>query len=130
MIDHFYQRFLKNKTLSSSSADEGHVFNISEPVFEHEVLQSPLPVLVDFWAEWCGPCKNLSPTFSQLSKDYAGKVKFCKVNVDQSKELAGRYGVRGIPALLLFHKGQKVGESIGNVPRTTIEDLFKKSLSI
>ncbi len=103
------------------------ILEISDDNFEQEVLKSSTPVLVDFWAEWCGPCKALAPTIEQLSQTYAGKVKFCKVNVDYHPNQAARYGVRSIPTLILFQQGQNLGQLIGNVAKPTIESLLSKA---
>ena len=88
----------------------------SSATFPTEVLKSARPVLVDFWAEWCGPCKMLTPVIEQLSKDYAGKVTVGKVNVDEYPDLASEYGITGIPAVLMFKNGQVVGRSTGFKP--------------
>lgn len=92
---------------------EGNIINVSEATFENEVLKSTTPVVVDFWAEWCGPCKMLMPVLNELSTEYAGKVKIAKVNVDQNGMLAGQYGITGIPALIFFKGGQPVGQVVG-----------------
>ena len=88
--------------------------------FAAEVLQSELPVLVDFWATWCGPCKMLAPTIAEVATEYAGRVKVGKVNVDIAPELAARYGLTSIPALLLFNKGEVVRTSVGFVPKADV----------
>ena len=88
--------------------------------FAAEVLQSELPVLVDFWATWCGPCKMLAPTVAEVATEYAGRVKVGKVNVDNAPELAARYGITSIPALLLFNKGEVVRTSVGFVPKADV----------
>ena len=88
--------------------------------FAAEVLQSELPVLVDFWATWCGPCKMLAPTVAEVATEYAGRVKVGKVNVDNAPELAARYGITSIPALLLFHKGDVVRTSVGFVKKADV----------
>ncbi len=85
--------------------------------FDAEVLKSELPVLVDFWAEWCGPCRMLSPILDDISKEYSGKIKVVKVNVDESNATAATYGVRGIPTILLIKGGQVVGTKVGNLPK-------------
>ena len=96
---------------------------ISSNSFTQEVIQSDLPVLVDFFAEWCGPCRMLAPVMQQLSEEYEGKVKFVKVNVDQASELAVSFGVSSIPALLYFQNGQVKGASVGFAQK---EDLERK----
>ena len=88
--------------------------------FAAEVLQSELPVLVDFWATWCGPCKMLAPTVAEIAEEYAGRVKVGKVNVDNAPELAARFGITSIPALLLFNKGEVVRTSVGFVPKADV----------
>lgn len=103
-----------------------HIVEISDSSFENEVLQSTEPVLVDFWATWCGPCRALAPTVEAVAKDYFGKIKFCKVDVDHNPNHAAKFGVRSIPTLILFHQGKPTGQLVGNVPRTMIEGLFKK----
>lgn len=96
---------------------------ISSTDFSQEVLQSELPVLVDFFAEWCGPCRMLSPVMQELSEEYGGKVKFVKLNVDRAPELASSFGINSIPALLYFKNGQVKGSSVGFARK---EDLERK----
>lgn len=93
--------------------------------FEKEVLESDIPVLVDFWAGWCGPCKMLAPTIAEIAKEYEGKVKVGKVNIDEFAPLAIKYGVASIPTVILFKDGQAVNKSIGFVPKASIEDMLK-----
>ncbi len=96
---------------------------VNGKTFEQEVLQSDLPVLVDFYADWCGPCRMMAPVVRQLAEEYAGKVKMVKVNVDQAQELAVSYGVSSIPTLAYFQGGQMRGASVGFLAR---EDLERK----
>jgi thioredoxin 1 len=101
---------------------------ITEANFDKEVLQSEMPVMVDFWAVWCGPCKVLSPIVEELGHDFEGKLKVGKVNVDENNNLAMRYGVMSIPTLKFFKGGKVVGELIGAAPKATIEAELKKHL--
>ncbi|HHW43617.1 thioredoxin [Desulfofundulus thermobenzoicus] len=90
---------------------------LNENNFETEVLQSSQPVLVDFWAPWCGPCRSMAPIIDELAGEFAGKAKVAKVNVDQNRELASRYGVMSIPTMILFKGGQAVGQVVGYTPK-------------
>ena len=91
--------------------------SVDEKSFETEVLKSSLPVLVDFWAEWCGPCKMLSPVVDELAQELAGKLKVVKVNVDDAQELAMQYSVMSIPSLLVFKNGEVVDQMVGAMPK-------------
>ena len=101
---------------------------LNEQNFDVEVLKADLPVMVDFWAVWCGPCKVLSPIVEELAKDYAGKLKVGKVNVDENNTLAQRYGVMSIPTLKFFKAGKMIGEMIGAAPKAAVESELKKYL--
>lgn len=91
--------------------------HISDDEFDGAVLQGSGPVLVDFWAEWCGPCKQLSPVLDELAKEMEGKVTVAKVNIDQNPESPQKYGVRGIPTLILFKDGKPVATKVGSLPK-------------
>lgn len=105
------------------------VSEVNDAEFEQKVLQSETPVLVDFWAAWCGPCRALAPVVDAVAEQYDGKLKVMKMDVDQNNMTPGRYGIRGIPALLVF-KGGKVAEQIvGFVPKDTIDDTLKRVLA-
>lgn len=97
------------------------VMEVSDATFDQEVLQSSQPVLVDFWATWCGPCKALSPIVEEVATQYSGKLKFAKMDVDQNQATPGRYSIRGIPTLLLFKGGKVADQIVGYVPKETIE---------
>ncbi len=92
------------------------VQSVTTTDFDQEVLQSEVPVLVDFWAAWCGPCRAIAPHVDAVAEEYAGKAKVVKLNVDDAPEIAGRYGVQSIPTLIVFKGGQKVGEMVGAGP--------------
>jgi thioredoxin 1 len=98
---------------------------ITEENFETEVIRSSIPVALDFWAEWCGPCRMLSPILEEIEKDYAGKVKVGKVNVDQEQSLAERHGITAIPCLIIYRDGKIYKRQVGLAPKTAVEKLFK-----
>jgi thioredoxin 1 len=98
---------------------------ITEANFHAEVIESSVPVLLDFWAEWCPPCKMVSPILDQLAAEYAGKVKIGKINVDEENNLASKHGVISIPTMVIYHKGTIVRQSVGALPKPRIENLFK-----
>ena len=98
--------------------------NFNTDDFEAEVLKSDIPVLVDFWAEWCGPCRTIGPIVDELANDYSGKAKVGKLNVDTDNQIAAEYGVRSIPALLIFKDGAVVNQIIGAVPKEKITEIL------
>ena len=97
------------------------VIELNEGVFETEVLKSEIPVLVDFWAPWCGPCKMLSPVIDEIATEYEGKVKFCKVNTDDNMSLASQYQITSIPCLIIFKGGNPVQKLVGFRPKNDIK---------
>ncbi|RMF12974.1 MAG: thioredoxin TrxA [Gammaproteobacteria bacterium] len=98
-----------------------HIVNVTDDTFEQEVLKADLPVLVDYWAEWCGPCKMIAPVLEEIAEEYAGKLKVCKLNIDENEATPPKYNIRGIPTLMLF-KG-------GNVDATKVGALSKSQLT-
>jgi thioredoxin 1 len=101
-----------------------NLIEFTDDNFDTEVLKSDLPVLVDFWAEWCGPCKMITPIIEEISSDYAGKIKVGKVNVDFNNQVAMQYGIRGIPALLVFKGGAVANQIVGAVPKNDITQIL------
>ncbi len=101
---------------------------ITDASFEADVLKSDIPVLVDFWAEWCGPCKMIGPALEEISDELAGKVIIAKLNIDEHPETSGKLGVRGIPTMMLFKNGQKVAEKVGAAPKSALKSWLEAAL--
>lgn len=106
-----------------------NVTEVTDTNFDNEILQSEVPALVDFWAVWCGPCRQIAPTVEALAAEYKGKLKVAKMNVDDHVLVPQRYGIRSIPTLLVFKGGKVVGQIIGAVPRSKLEDEIKKHVT-
>ncbi|HZA52542.1 MAG TPA: thioredoxin [Myxococcaceae bacterium] len=102
------------------------VVNIGDGEFRREVLESQTPVVVDFWATWCAPCRAIAPALEELATQYRGRVKVAKVNIDDNQETPQQYGVRSIPTLLVFKGGRVVDQIVGAVPKAKLEDAIKK----
>ena len=98
----------------------GNIHELTDQSFDTDVVQADIPVLIDFWADWCGPCKASAPTIEEIAGDYAGKVKVGKLNVDQNQNTAMQYGVRSIPTLLIMKSGEVVSQIVGAVPKENI----------
>ena len=97
-----------------------HVHYISDDSFEQEVLQAGVPVLVDYWADWCGPCKMISPILDEVAKEYAGKLKVCKLNIDENQATPPKFGIRGIPTLMLFKNGNVEATKVGAISKSQL----------
>lgn len=106
----------------------GNVAEFTDANFEAEVIQSSTPVLVDFWAPWCGPCKMLGPTVEALAGDYAGRLKVGKLNTDESENIAAKFGIRSIPTLLVFKGGEVVSQLVGALPKDKIAEQLNRVL--
>ncbi len=107
-------------------AESEHLLTVTDQDFEQEILKSDVPALVDFWAAWCGPCRTVGPVVEELAGEYVGKIKVAKLNVDDNKQTPTKYGVRGIPTLMLFKDGQVVDQIVGAVPKTRIKEILDK----
>ncbi len=102
---------------------------LSASEFEEKVINSDVPVLVDFWAEWCGPCKAIGPSIEELANEYAGRARVFKVDVDENSDVAGKYGIRSIPAILVFKDGKEVDRMVGAAPKPQIAALIDRQLN-
>ena len=105
------------------------IIEVSDSNFESEVVNSDVPVLVDFWAPWCGPCRAIAPMVEEISASYAGKIKVGKMNVDENQSTTMKFGIRSIPTLIMFKGGEAVDQIIGAVPKSEIEQVVEKSLA-
>ncbi len=105
------------------------ILTLTDDTFDEEIQKVAEPVLVDFWAEWCGPCKALAPTIERISEEMIGQVRVAKVNVDDNGDLANRFGIRSIPTLMIFKGGRVVDQIVGNVPKEQIRRVLQKHVS-
>ncbi len=105
-----------------------NIINVTDANFESIVLKADLPTLVDFWASWCAPCRAIAPIVDEMAAAFSGKVRVAKMNVDENPATPGRYGVRGIPTLILFKEGKVLDQLVGAVPKNQIKELLNKSL--
>ena len=102
---------------------------VTDQSFEQDVLKSEVPVLVDFWAEWCGPCKMLAPTVEKVANEYEGKAKFVKLNIDDNNQVAQRFGIKGIPTLILFKNGSEADRTVGLTTKDNISRMIDRVLA-
>jgi len=104
------------------------ITHTSDAAFQQEVLESDTPVLLDFWAEWCGPCKSIAPVLDQLAGEYEGKLKVVKINIDENQQTPRQYGIRGIPTLMIFKDGKVQATQIGAVSKTQLTQIIDKAI--
>lgn len=102
---------------------------VTDASFKQDVLESEIPVLVDFWAPWCGPCRMVAPVVEEIAEQYEGKVKVVKVNTDENSNVASKYGIRSIPTLMIFKDGERVDMVVGAVPKTTLANTLEKYIT-
>ena len=106
----------------------GSILEVTDDSFDSEIINSDIPAMVDFWAEWCGPCKMVSPVVEELAGQYTGKIKMAKMDVDKNRQTPAKFGIRNIPTLILFKGGEVVNTIIGAQPKSSIEEQLKKLL--
>jgi thioredoxin 1 len=121
---HFYRYCVPTRRLPMSE----FITNVSDASFDQDVIQADGPVLVDYWAEWCGPCKMIAPVLDEISKEYQGKLKVCKLNIDENQDTPPKYGVRGIPTLMLFKNGSVEATKVGALSKSQLAAFIDANL--
>ena len=119
---------MSNSQAATATATHSHTTHVSDASFENDVLKATGPVLVDFWAEWCGPCKMIAPALEEIARDLNGKLTIAKINIDHNPQTPKRYGVRGIPTLMLFKDGQVAATKIGALPKNKLREWVESVL--
>lgn len=104
------------------------ILNVTDSTFEDEVLRSEQPIVLDFWAEWCGPCKNIAPILDELADEYQNKLTVAKINIDENQKIPASYGVRGIPTLILFKGGEVIATNVGQATKSQLEAFFEANI--
>lgn len=108
--------------------ESGPILNVNDSDFSKEILESNIPALVDFWANWCGPCLTIAPVIEELAKEYEGKIKVAKINVEENPQIPGQYGVRGIPTLILFKNGRAFDKVVGTVSKEKLRQMLERGM--
>ena len=116
--------------MQSSDTITHHPMDVTDATFTLDVQQSPVPVLLDCWAPWCGPCRRMAPVMDELAAEFAGQVRVAKLNVDENPEAATRLGIMSIPALVLFKDGQPIGQMVGAAPKTQVSAAVRSALNL
>jgi thioredoxin 1 len=127
-LQRLLQKNTLKKTIKGGSQMSQNVINVTDSSFDQEIVKSDLPVLVDFWAAWCGPCKMIAPVIEQIAIDYEGIMKVAKVDVDKNQSSASKYGVMSIPTMLLFKNGEPINRFVGFMPKERLKSLIDKEL--
>lgn len=129
IFPHLFIRYYRISNLNLKRGFMSSITNVTEATFKQEVLENETPVLVDFWAPWCGPCKMLSPVVEEVATEYQGQLKVVKVNTDQNPTVASHYGIRTIPTLMVFKGGRQINTVVGAVPKNTLAATLEKYIT-
>jgi thioredoxin 1 len=119
---------IKGEGASTENPMSDHIVHVTDSSFDAEVLNADVPVLVDFWAEWCGPCKMIAPVLSEIADEYEGKLKVCKVDVDANPDIPPKFGIRGIPTLILFKGGNAEATKVGALSKTQLCEFVEEAI--